>query len=283
MPELPEVQTTVQGLQILVNNEITKIKIYSTKLRYNIPKNIPKALKHNKITKIYRIGKYIIVNLKDNNSLIFHLGMSGRLRIIKSSKFVRKKHDHFILITKKNILIFNDIRKFGFIDLLKTKEIYKKNYIIQLGMDALDKKLNGKYLQSKISKSIVPIKQILLNQRIIAGIGNIYANEILYDAKISPFAKGCSLNLIEIKRIIQSIKKILRKAINSGGSTLKDYVSADGTLGNFQNKFKVYNLEGKKMLGGKIRRKIQYGRSTFYCPEVQLLQKKQKDEKKEIL
>jgi len=277
MPELPEVQTTVQGLQILVNNEITKIKIYSTKLRYNIPKNIPKALKHNKITKIYRIGKYIIVSLDDNISLIFHLGMSGRLRILKTSKFVRKKHDHFILITKKNILIFNDIRKFGFIDLLKTNKIYKRNYIIQLGIDALDKKLNGEYLQSKINKSIVPIKQILLNQRIIAGIGNIYANEILYDAKISPFAKGCSLNLIEIKRIIQSIKKILRKAINSGGSTLKDYVSVDGTLGNFQNKFKVYNLEGKKMLGGKIRRKIQYGRSTFYCPEVQLLQKKQKD------
>ena len=257
MPELPEVQTTVQGLQILVNNEITKIKIYSTKLRYKMPKNIPKTLKHNKITKIFRIGKYIIVNLKGNNSLIFHLGMSGRLIIIKSSKFVKKKHDHFILTTKKNILIFNDIRKFGFIDLLKTKEIYKKDYIIRLGMDALDNKLNVKYLQTKIGKSIVPIKQILLDQRIIAGIGNIYANEILYDAKISPFAIGSSLNLIKIKKIIKSIKKILKKAINSGGSTLKDYTSVDGTLGNFQNKFKVYKREGKKILGCKIRRKIQ--------------------------
>ena len=271
MPELPEVQTTVQGLQILVNNEITKIKIYSTKLRYKMPKNIPKTLKHNKITKIFRIGKYIIVNLKGNNSLIFHLGMSGRLRIIKSSKFVKKKHDHFILNTKINILIFNDIRKFGFIDLLKTKEIYKKDYIIRLGMDALDNKLNVKYLQTKIGKSIVPIKQILLDQRIIAGIGNIYANEILYDAKISPFAIGSSLNLLKIKKIIKSIKKILKKAINSGGSTLKDYTSVDGTLGNFQNKFKVYKREGKKILGCKIRRKIQYGRSTFYCPDVQLL------------
>ena len=212
MPELPEVQTTVQGLQILVNNEITKIKIYSTKLRYNVPKNIPKVLKHNKIVKIYRIGKYIIVSLDDNISLIFHLGMSGRLRILKTSKFVRKKHDHFILITKKNFLIFNDVRKFGFIDLLKTKDVYKKNYIVRLGMDALDKKLDVKYLQSKISKSIVPIKQILLNQRIIAGIGNIYANEILYDAKLSPFVKGCSLNLIEIKRIIKSIKKNIKKS-----------------------------------------------------------------------
>ena len=280
MPELPEVQTTVQGLQILVNNEITKIKIYSTKLRYKIPKNIPKTLKHNKITKIFRIGKYIIVNLKGNNSLVFHLGMSGRLRIIKSSKFVKKKHDHFILNTKINILIFNDIRKFGFIDLLKTKEIYKKDYIIRLGMDALDNKLNVKYLQTKIGKSIVPIKQILLDQRIIAGIGNIYANEILYDAKISPFAIGSSLNLTKIKKIIKSIKKILKKAINSGGSTLKDYTSVDGTLGNFQNKFKVYKREGKKILGCKIRRKIQYGRSTFYCPDVQFLQKNKKISKR---
>ena len=269
MPELPEVQTTVQGLQILVNNEITKIKIYSTKLRYNVPKNIPKVLKHNNIAKIYRIGKYIIVDLKDNNSLIFHLGMSGRLRIIKSSKFVRKKHDHFILITKKNILIFNDVRKFGFIDLLKTKKLYEKNYIYRLGIDALDIRLNEKYLQNKIAKSIVPIKQILLNQRIIAGIGNIYANEILFDARISPFVKGSSINLMEIRKIIQSIRKILKNAINSGGSTLKDYVSTDGTLGNFQKNFKVYNQEGKKISGNEIKRVIQNGRATFYCPNCQ--------------
>ena len=282
MPELPEVQTTVQGLQILVNNEITKIKIYSTKLRYNIPKNISKALKHNKITKIYRIGKYIIVNLDNNISLIFHLGMSGRLRILKSSEFTRKKHDHFLLISKKNLLIFNDVRKFGFIDILKTNDLYKKNYIARLGIDALDKKLDVKYLQSKIGKSIVPIKQILLDQRVIAGIGNIYASEILYDAKLSPFAKGYSLNLIEIKKIIKSIKKILRKAINSGGSTLKDFVSTDGTIGNFQSKFKVYNREGKKILGYIIKREVQYGRSTFYCPEVQFLQNNNKKIKKKI-
>ena len=271
MPELPEVQTTVQGLQILVNSEIANIKIYSTKLRYYIPKNIPRVLKHNKIIKIYRIGKYIILNFINDYSLIFHLGMSGRIRVINSLKFLKKKHDHFILTTNKNILIFNDARKFGFIDLIKTKKILE-NYIIRLGIDALDKRLNEKYLLGKIGKSKVPVKQILLDQRIISGIGNIYASEILYDAKISPFAEGCSLNLLEIKKIILSIKKILRTAINSGGSTLRDYISTDGTLGNFQNNFKVYDQEGKKILGHKIKRIVQYGRSTYYCPEIQFIQ-----------
>ena len=274
MPELPEVQTTVQGLQILLSKKITNIKIYSRKLRYEIPKNIQKIFKNGKIIAIYRIGKYIVVDSKNHYSLIFHLGMSGRLRILKPSKFVKKKHDHFILETKKYILIFNDVRRFGFIDLLKTEKIFKKNYISLLGIDALDTKLNEKYLESKIYKSIVPIKQILLNQRIIAGIGNIYANEILYDAKISPFIKGSSLKIIEIKKIIKSIKKILKMAINSGGSTLRDYTSADGKVGNFQNNFKVYNRDGLKILGYKIKRVIQYGRATFYCPDIQLISKK---------
>ena len=270
MPELPEVQTTVQGLQILLNKKITNIKLYSTKLRYEIPKNIQKILKSSKIIKIYRIGKYIVVNSQNHYSLIFHLGMSGRLRILKPSTFVNKKHDHFILKTKKNILIFNDARRFGVIDLFRTKKISKKHYISRL-----------LYFRDKICKSIVPIKQILLNQEIVAGIGNIYANEILYDAKISPFTQGCSLTILEIKKIIKSIKKILRIAINSGGSTLKDYVSVDGTAGNFQNNFKVYNRDGQKILGHKIKRIMQYGRPTFYCPDVQLMSKKTERRPKE--
>jgi formamidopyrimidine-DNA glycosylase len=180
------------------------------------------------------------------------------------------------LKTKKNILIFNDSRRFGFIDLFRTKKIFKKHYISRLGLDALDRKLNKQYFRDKIYKSIVPIKQILLNQEIVAGIGNIYANEILYDAKISPFTKGCSLTILEIKKIIKSIKKILRIAINSGGSTLKDYASVDGAVGNFQNNFKVYNRDGQKILGHNIKRIVQYGRSTFYCPGIQLISKKRK-------
>ena len=134
MPELPEVQTTVHGLQILLNQKITNIKIYSTKLRYEIPKSIQKIIKNTKILNIGRIGKYIVVNLKNHYSLIFHLGMSGRLKISKQPQFIKQKHDHFILITKKYIFIFNDARKFGFIDLLKTKEIFKNTLYIKIGI-----------------------------------------------------------------------------------------------------------------------------------------------------
>ena len=195
MPELPEVQTTVKGLQTLIYKEISKIKIYSTKLRYNIPKKTPKILKNNKIIGVSRVGKYIVVDLLCSNSLIFHLGMSGRLRILKKNKFILSKHDHFVMYLQKNtVLIFNDPRKFGFIDISETKNIFNKDYFKRLGKDALDKNFNSQYLQKKIKNSVVPIKQILLNQRIVSGIGNIYANEILFDAKISPFISGIFLN-----------------------------------------------------------------------------------------
>ena len=232
MPELPEVQTTVQGLQLLVNKKITEIKIFSIKLRYFVPKNISKLLKNKKILDIYRIGKCIIFDFENKHSLIFHLGMSGRLKILDSSSYSKIKHDHILIYLKKNILIFNDPRKFGFVDTLKTNEIYKKKYIASLGIDALSKNLNSNYLQEKICKSIVPIKQILLSQNIISGIGNIYASEILFDAKISPFTQGRNLKENQLNRIIKSIRKILKKAIKFGGSTLMNYSSTDGTLGN---------------------------------------------------
>ena len=269
MPELPEVHTTVQGLNILVNQEITSINCFSRKLRHKIPRNITKLLNFKLIIKTYRIGKYIIIDLEDHHSIIFHLGMSGRVRLYTKIKYNREKHDHCILNTKKYILIYNDPRKFGFIDLVLTEKIYKKKYISILGIDALDNKLNAEYLIPKINKSIVPIKQILLDQRIISGIGNIYASEILFDAKINPLIKGYQLNVLEINNLIKSIRKILVKAIKYGGSSLKDYISTDGTLGNFQKNFKVYNRAGKKFRGNKIIRIIQYGRSTFYCPKIQ--------------
>jgi len=274
MPELPEVQTTVKGLQILINNKISDVKINSTKIRYDIPKDIKKIIKNKKFIRIYRIGKYILFDLNNHYSLVIHLGMSGRLQIITLSNLSKKKHNHIVLSIKNKKLLFNDPRKFGFVDIKKTKAIYNTEYIKILGLDALDEKLNNKYLKNKIGRSIVPIKQILLNQKIISGIGNIYASEILYDAKISPFISGFKLSDEEMTRIIKSTKKILIKAINAGGSTLRNYSSSDGTLGNFQKYFKVYGKEGQKISGKKIKRIIQYGRSTFFCPDVQFEKKK---------
>ena len=165
--------------------------------------------------------------------------------------------------------MFNDARRFGFIDFGKISDIYNRKYIINLGIDALDKNLTGSYLFKKISKTSVQIKQVLLDQRVLSGIGNIYASEILFNAKISPLMEGKNLNIEECNQLVISTKRILKKAIKSGGSTLRDYVSTDGTLGNFQKNFKVYNKEGYKILGGLIIKIVQYGRSTYYCPKIQ--------------
>ena len=272
MPELPEVETTIRGLKPIIGSSILNIKINTPKLRYLIPKNISLIKRNIEIVGIIRRGKFIIIKLKNNHSIVIHLGMSGRLRLYNAVNFTKKKHDHVIISTNnEHFLVFNDARRFGFIDYDLTKLILQKKYILNLGVEALDKSLTGKLLFLKISKRVVPIKQILLDQRIIAGIGNIYASEILYDAKISPFCKGKELSLFQCNKIVKSVRKILNKAILSGGSTLLDYVSTDGTLGNFQKQFKVYNKGGEKILGKYIYKIVQYGRSTYYCPDLQKL------------
>ncbi len=269
MPELPEVETTAKGLKVIKDQKIRKIQIHTNKLRLKIPHDIKKSLINAKISNIKRIAKYIILDLDNNYTLVIHLGMSGRLKI-KYLNYERIKHDHFVIIfSNKKFLIYNDPRKFGFIDLVKTSLLHKKSYILNLGIDALSKKLNYRYLHNRISKSEVPIKQILLNQKIIAGIGNIYASEILFDSKISPLIMGKNLSFKNIKDLILSIRKILKKAIKFGGSSIRDYSSVEGTLGNFQSNFKVYNKEGTYIGKDRVCKIVQYGRSTFYCPIIQ--------------
>ena len=241
MPELPEVETTVKGLSVILNQKISNVKIHTSKLRFKIPNNIINILRNSKISNLRRIAKFIIIDLDKDYSLIIHLGMSGRLKTA-SLNYKRIKHDHFVLyFFSKKILIYNDPRKFGFIDIVKTKNLQQKKYIKSLGVDALSPNLTPKMIFEKISKSVVPIKQILLNQKLIAGIGNIYASEILFDSKISPLTLGKNLEISLIMKLIKSIRKILKKAIKYGGSSIRDYRSTDGTLGNFQSNFKVFN------------------------------------------
>ena len=269
MPELPEVETTIRGLRDIKHLKILKVFIHTKQLRFKIPYGIKKKILNSKIFNIKRIAKYIIFDLDNNFSLVIHLGMSGRLKLF-GNNFNTEKQDHFKLnLSNEKFIIYNDPRKFGFIDIVESPNLKNKKYILSLGVDALSKRLSHQYLFNKISKSDVPIKQILLNQSIICGIGNIYASEILFDAKISPLITGRKLKISHIMLLISSIRKILRKAIKSGGSTIKDYRSTDGTLGNFQKNFKVYNKEGKKIGKHTIIKIIQYGRSTFYCSEIQ--------------
>ncbi len=269
MPELPEVETTVKGLTVILNQKISNVKIHTPKLRFKIPNNIINILRNSKISNLRRIAKFIIIDLDTDYSLVIHLGMSGRLKTVNKS-YKRIKHDHFVMyFLSKRILVYHDPRRFGFIDIVETKNLRKKKYILNLGVDALSPELSAQMIFEKISKSEVPIKQILLNQKLIAGIGNIYASEILFDSKISPLTLGKDLEISLIMKLIKSTRKILKKAVKYGGSSIRDFRSTDGTLGNFQSDFKVYNKEGKKIRGDEVRKIIQYGRSTFYCPKLQ--------------
>ena len=269
MPELPEVETTVKSLNILKNKKVTNLSIYVKKLRYPVPFIKLKKIINSKIINLRRISKYVILDFNNSSSVIVHLGMSGRLKILNAN-IPRNKHDHLsIKFNDNTYLFYNDPRKFGFVDIIETDKVSNIKYIKKLGIDALDEKLSVEYLYKKVQKSDVLIKQLLLNQYIIAGIGNIYASEILFDAKISPLKKGKQINKYQIATIIKSIRKILKKAIESGGSSISDFISPDGTLGNFQNNFKVYGKEGLFVDSYEIRKLVLYGRSTFFCPEIQ--------------
>ena len=268
MPELPEVETTVKSLNILKNKKVINVDIHVKKLRYLVPHLDLKNIINYKITNLRRIAKYIIIDFDNFKSVIIHLGMSGRLKIVKTNVTLNK-HDHLVFKFNNLKLIFNDPRRFGFVDISNSKKIRNISYIKKLGIDALDNKLSEDYLFNKFKNSQVLIKQLLLNQYIVAGIGNIYASEILYDAKISPFRKGKNLKKSQIGTILKSSRRILRKAIKFGGSSINDYVSPDGILGNFQKNFKVYGRAGYKIKGCEIKKVVLHGRSTFFCPDIQ--------------
>jgi len=268
MPELPEVETTVKSLNILKNKKVINVDIHIKKLRYLVPNFDLKNIVNYKITNLRRIAKYVIIDFENVRSVIIHLGMSGRLKIVKPN-LALIKHDHLVFKFNNCKLIFNDPRRFGFVDIVNSQKINNISYIKKLGIDALDKKLSEDYLFNKFKNSQVLIKQLLLNQYIVAGIGNIYASEILYDAKISPLRKGSSLKRSHIGTILKSLRRILTKAIKYGGSSINDYVSPDGILGNFQKNFKVYGRAGYKIKGCEIKKVVLHGRSTFFCPDIQ--------------
>jgi len=279
MPELPEVETTVRDLKFIIGLSIINIKLHRNNIRYPIPKKKVFLTKNSKIQSIIRIAKYIVVKLSSSYSIIIHLGMSGRLKIHNRKRYLKREvHDHIeIYLSNDSKLIFNDPRRFGIFDVLKTSQIYNCKYFSKLGKDPFDKKFEKIYLFNKIKKSNSSIKSLLLNQKIVSGIGNIYACEILFDSKISPLLKGKNITIKKTKVLVKSIKKILKIAINYRGTSLKNYFLINGTLGSYQNKFKVYNKEGKYIeIGGKKRKIIkiiQSGRSTFLCPYVQKINK----------
>jgi formamidopyrimidine-DNA glycosylase len=273
MPELPEVETIVCGLKkILPDKKIIKIFRSHHNLRIPYPKNFSEELISANILEVTRLAKYIVIHTDLQKSIIIHLGMSGRLLSQDSTNLSTQKHDHVIFhLSDNKSLTYNDPRRFGLVTMIKTTDIEKYNLFINLGADPLSDQFNAQYLKAKICNKNTSLKDFLMNSKNVVGIGNIYANEILYSAKLSPFKTVKTLTLKEIELIVICTKKILNDAINAGGSSLKDYTAPDGVLGNFQNFFKVYNRANQKCFycNELIVKKNYHQRATYFCPNCQ--------------
>ena len=270
MPELPEVETSVQAIQEFANQNIESIEIYNPNLRWKVDCNAFKNLSGLKVSKIDRRAKYILFHLNQSQILI-HLGMTGTLRIAKKESNFYKKHDHVEFIFQRGKLIFNDPRRFGSMHFITEPS---KHFLLEkLGPEPLSEEFNGEYLFQKIKKSLSPIKNSLMNQHNVVGIGNIYANEILFDAKIRPTRKSKTITKKEYNKIAASTKKILKVAIKAGGTTLKDFYQPDGNKGYFKIDLAVYDRANEKCINCKkelIKRIIQSQRATFYCRRCQI-------------
>ena len=279
MPELPEVETVRRGLEPAMKNQlISKADVNRPDLRWPFPPNMADRLTGARVLGLRRRSKYILVDLDSNETLIVHLGMSGRLLVsgIQLGQFfldypAAEKHDHVILHMENNARItFNDARRFGMMDLASTAAVEQHKLLATLGPEPLGNSFDEDYLVSAFVGKNAPIKSVLLDQRIIAGLGNIYVCEVLYRAKISPMCRAGDLSKPDIGKVLLIIREVLEEAILAGGSSLKDYRQAGGELGYFQHNFQAYGREGLSCLSegctGVIKRANQAGRSSFYCP-----------------
>jgi len=267
MPELPEVETTVRGLaKVLQGRRLTSVEARRPDLRRALPVDLGQRLTGARVIGLGRRAKYGLIETDRGDSLVFHLGMSGHWRVDPSEV---GKHDHFILETDEGRRVaLNDARRFGSLDLVPTMELSDWPPFKALGPEPLD--LDPRDLHQRLSGRTAAIKLLLLDQRIVAGLGNIYVCEALYRAGIHPKRAGGSVSLERLKKLVPAIHAVLAEAIEAGGSTLKDFVSPDGELGYFSKAFAVYDREGKPCgCGGTVRRIVQGGRSTFYCPKCQ--------------
>tara|TARA_Y100001947_G_C10296989_1_gene285397 strand:- start:147 stop:980 length:834 start_codon:yes stop_codon:yes gene_type:complete len=277
MPELPEVETVCLALSKITNNSrVRNIELFRKDLRWNINENLEKDLIQKILKKPFRRGKYILVPTSNEQILLIHLGMSGTIKII-SKKYNLSKHDHvkIDIETKDNknfSVIYNDPRRFGYIDLFHISKIENHFLLKKLGVEPLNKDFTVHYLQEKIYKKSKCVKNFLMDQSIIAGIGNIYACEILHRAKINPLQTVNSLNKEHLKSIVKATKFILKKSINVGGTSIRNHLQPDGNLGYFAQKLQVYGKN--KQNCNRCKNLISVinisKRSTYFCSYCQI-------------
>lgn len=270
MPELPEVETTRRGIEPYIKNKcITAVLLRETRLRWPVPIQLPHKLAGKRLEHINRRGKYLLFDF-DHGHLILHLGMSGSLRIVKAD-VVPRKHDHLDLVFEnEHILRFHDPRRFGSVHWTLDNPLHHP-LLAKIGVEPLSKDFSGTYLFIKSRKRKVAIKNYIMNSHIVAGVGNIYANEALFLAGIHPKKAAGRINEEQYQQLCISIKRILRQAIRQGGTTLKDFVREDGNPGYFRQKLRVYDREGQPCTNCSTAIEILLlgQRSSYFCRQCQ--------------
>jgi formamidopyrimidine-DNA glycosylase len=293
MPELPEVETVRRGLEpILVGNAFAHVEQRRPDLRFPLPKHFGERLSGRTVEALDRRAKYLLARLDDGEVLVMHLGMTGSFSVDHANgereapgRFAHPraktpKHEHVVFHLGDGTAVrYSDARRFGLMDLVPAKSLESHALFKGLGVEPLSTAFTPEWLAGRLKGKATSIKAALVDQRLIAGLGNIYACEALFRARISPIRLAGSLATKSGKptpktnALVAAVKAVLEDAIKAGGSSLRDYKRADGSLGEFQHRFKVYGREGKKCLtkgcSGAVRRIVQGGRSTFYCPACQ--------------
>lgn len=290
MPELPEVETVGTGLRpVLEGHTIIHVETRRGDLRIPFPNDFARRLTGRKVKRLWRRAKYLMAELDNDETFVIHLGMSGRIAVYtdgrphKLGNFVypaappdagKGKHDHVVFETDAPArIVFTDHRRFGLMTLIETKDLDTHRLFKAVGIEPLSAKFDAAFLAKALKGKKTPIKSALLDQRVIAGLGNIYVCEALFRSGVSPRRLAKSLTPKQILPLLKAIKSVLKQAIAAGGSSLRDHRRADGEMGYFQKTFQVYDREGapcrKKQCKGKIKRIVQAGRSTFYCPTCQ--------------
>ncbi|HOO81615.1 MAG TPA: bifunctional DNA-formamidopyrimidine glycosylase/DNA-(apurinic or apyrimidinic site) lyase [Alphaproteobacteria bacterium] len=280
MPELPEVEIVKRALEpAMVGRRVKRLVFNRADLRFPLPQGLPAALQGQRIECLLRRGKYILGFAENGAGFVLHLGMSGAVRIEPPGSIsLHEKHDHVEFYMDEGLrVVLNDPRRFGFLDAVGREDCQDYPALAAMGPEPLGNDFNAEILAVTIKGRKTPIKSALLDQRIVAGLGNIYVCEALYRAAIDPRRKAGDLNAKECTALCMSIRSVLRDAIEAGGSSLKDYKHTDGQLGYFQHHFAVYDRVGQGcgacecdiVETGGVQRIVQAGRSTFFCPEKQ--------------
>jgi len=275
VPELPEVETVVRGLRTrLVGCRLVEVEQRRANLRFPLPAGFAGRLRGRTVRHIGRRAKYIVIYLDDGQVLLCHLGMSGRVLLVDADAPPPGPHDHIILTTDRGDEVrYNDARRFGMMDLTDEVGLCRHRLLADLGPEPLSNGFNGPELARRLAGKRVSIKAALMDQRVVAGLGNIYVSESLFVAGLSPRRHAYTVQGSRAERLAAAIRDVLTRAIDAGGSSLRDYVRTDGELGYFQHEWAVYGRAGQACPGcdcaigttGGIRRLVQSGRATFYC------------------